>query len=350
MVIDVTVIVATYNRPDALMASLGSVLQQTYRHWRVIVIGDACAGETKAAIDKLGHQKIQFINLKQRFGEQSGPNSIGTVLANTKYIAYLNHDDFWLPDHLSTAIDTIERDETEMYTATAVAAVNDPDRPERFIFRDASPIGRRLKDAFFAPHFLFEPTSGWVMTRETAGRVGNWRSAAEIFRTPMEDWLLRAWRSDVRHSDGSRITVIKNEVKNDPNSTRPDYHIESPILGSWLDLVRTGNVEQLRSNIEADLKESERRGIERDYFNPIGIGGLSLLFGKALRPIGSAIYHKFGFDFVSAGYRLAGRKRGWRFEILLRRRTGEKFWNPPDFKVLLQQASDEFQTVVSDQE
>ena len=79
----VTVVLATYNRPDALRAAIRSVLRQTRPDWRLMVIGDRCEPPTEEAVRSVQDARISYINLPVRFGEQGGPNSVGMALAET---------------------------------------------------------------------------------------------------------------------------------------------------------------------------------------------------------------------------------------------------------------------------
>src|SRR5687767_1721251 len=86
----VTVVVATYGRPDALACALQSVQRQTADRWRVLVVGDCCP-DAGAVVEELGDPRITFVNLPSRQGEQGPVNSVGMQLATTPLIALLNH-------------------------------------------------------------------------------------------------------------------------------------------------------------------------------------------------------------------------------------------------------------------
>ena len=105
----VTIIIATYNRPDTLKAAIRSVLNQTLKNWKLLVIGDNCDDRTDMLMMEYLDPRIQYFNLPERFGEQSGPNSVGLSLVETPYVSFLNHDDIWLQDHLEVGIQLIEK-------------------------------------------------------------------------------------------------------------------------------------------------------------------------------------------------------------------------------------------------
>ena len=101
--VDVTVIVATYNRAAVLKEALRCLMAQTHQSWRALIIGDHCTDETAEVVAAFNDPRLSFHNLPERFGEQAGPNSIGLALARTEYVAFLNQDDLWFPDHLESS-------------------------------------------------------------------------------------------------------------------------------------------------------------------------------------------------------------------------------------------------------
>src|SRR4051812_27033830 len=103
-----TVVVAAYGRPDTLRCALESVRAQTVPDWKVLVVGDSAApGTLDATVAAMSDPRFRFVNLPERQGEQSQPNSVGVALARTDVVALLNHDDLWLPDHLDRVLGTL---------------------------------------------------------------------------------------------------------------------------------------------------------------------------------------------------------------------------------------------------
>ena len=56
---------------------------------------------------------------------------------------------------------------------------------------------------------MFEPSSSWVIERTTAKSIGDWRQAAHLYRSPAQDWVLRAWKIRTRFAFGIHVTVLK---------------------------------------------------------------------------------------------------------------------------------------------
>ena len=115
----VTIIIATYNRPDVLEFAVRSVQLQTIKKWELLVIGDNCNDKTQSVMNQfLTDPRISYINIPRRTGCQALPNSAGMQVSKTRYLAFLNHDDIWLPDHLEIALGHLEVDkESNFYFA-----------------------------------------------------------------------------------------------------------------------------------------------------------------------------------------------------------------------------------------
>ncbi len=97
----VSVVMPTFNRPQSLKAALESVLAQTYAHWEVVIVNDA-GDDVQGVLDSLGAgDKIRLINQPQNGGQARARNA-GIAAARGKYIAFLDDDDCFYPEHLET--------------------------------------------------------------------------------------------------------------------------------------------------------------------------------------------------------------------------------------------------------
>ena len=113
----ITVRIATYNRAETLLErTLPSVLAQTYPHFEIVVVGDHCTDETAARLAALDDDRIRFHNLpyradypeddRQRWMVAGTPGAnTGNELARGDWIAPLDDDDTWTPDHLELLLD-----------------------------------------------------------------------------------------------------------------------------------------------------------------------------------------------------------------------------------------------------
>lgn len=104
----VTVLIATYNKAKTLGHVIESVLWQTFEDFELWVIGDGCTDNTEEVVKAFDDPRIGWYNLPHNSGYQSEPHNEGLRRARGRYIAYLNHDDIWFPNHLQVLVEHIE--------------------------------------------------------------------------------------------------------------------------------------------------------------------------------------------------------------------------------------------------
>jgi glycosyltransferase involved in cell wall biosynthesis len=92
-----------------LALAIGSVLRQTFRDFELLVIGDCCTDDSESVVAAIGDPRVRWINLAENSGHQSAPNNEGLRQARGEFIAYLGHDDLWLPHHLAAHVEALER-------------------------------------------------------------------------------------------------------------------------------------------------------------------------------------------------------------------------------------------------
>jgi glycosyltransferase involved in cell wall biosynthesis len=100
-----SVVVATFDRGPLIEATLQSVAEQSLVDFEVLVVSDGPAAEGLAETVARFDERFRLVELPQRCGSQFGPNNHGWSIARGQFIAYLGHDDIWLPGHLTELSD-----------------------------------------------------------------------------------------------------------------------------------------------------------------------------------------------------------------------------------------------------
>ncbi|AEH89335.1 MULTISPECIES: glycosyltransferase family 2 protein [Mesorhizobium] len=200
----VSVVIATHNRPAALRQALKSVLAQTLQDFEILVIGDACRPDTAAVVGEFGDPRILYVDLPVNFGEQSGPNNIGFARARGRFVALLNHDDLWFPDHLAATTGWIDATNADVVIARGV--VVEPPVDGKPVKNSIFGIG---KDGFYDPASTTGFGSAQIVRRASLNRLGPWRPASQCFCESSQDWLFRAWRKGALISTMPHLTVLK---------------------------------------------------------------------------------------------------------------------------------------------
>jgi glycosyltransferase involved in cell wall biosynthesis len=241
---------ATYNRSELLPYSIGSVMRQSLRDWELIVVGDGCTDDTAQVVDGLAaaDPRIRFVNRMPRCGEQAGPNNHGVDLARGRYIAFLNHDDLWLADHLERGVESIERLGADLVFPLPIN-----------IDRHGAPgLYRVDSDGLYHP-WTFVPASYWLMRREMAADVGPWRFSNEIWGiNTSQDFLYRAEKAGKRMVLDRRVSCLVFSSGGRPNS----YKLrDASELAAWFERIRDepGLVEKLLIALSIDAHNHEPR-------------------------------------------------------------------------------------------
>lgn len=103
----VSVIVPTHNRPEWLCAALRSILAQTMQDFEIIVVNDAGLDIAPwvSTLDESG--RIRVLRHPSNRGLAAARNT-GLRAARGKYIAYLDDDDLFYPNHLAVLVEAAE--------------------------------------------------------------------------------------------------------------------------------------------------------------------------------------------------------------------------------------------------
>ncbi len=102
----VSVLIPTFNRPRYLAEALSSVLQQSYTNLQVIIVNDG-GRDIGDIIASFNDPRLIYINRKQNLGKAFSLNQ-ALSKAEGKYIAYLDDDDLYYPNHIETLVDVLE--------------------------------------------------------------------------------------------------------------------------------------------------------------------------------------------------------------------------------------------------
>ena len=114
----VSVIISTYNRPAMIGRALASLHKQTFTDFEVIVVDDF--SDDPEAYEKVLQEWAAALEVRDigmtayrnpfNSGYQCYPKNRGIGMAAGDYIAYLDDDNEFRPDHLQVCVDAIEQD------------------------------------------------------------------------------------------------------------------------------------------------------------------------------------------------------------------------------------------------
>lgn len=100
----VDIIMPNYNKGTYIKEAIESVVNQSYKNWKLFIIDDNSDDSSKKEIKKFIKKKnIKIFFLKKNKGPSYCRN-IGLKKSKSKFIAFLDSDDFWLKDKLKLQI------------------------------------------------------------------------------------------------------------------------------------------------------------------------------------------------------------------------------------------------------
>ena len=269
----VSVVVATYNASHLLAHAMRSVLASTFEDWELIVVGDACSDDSEAVAREV-FPEVRWANLEVNSGYQSAPNNEGIRMARGRYIALLNQDDLFLPDHLQVCVQAAE--ETGADLVWTPCALADPMAEDdlrsgdwRFRLYGVPPSNE------YSP-FISYRASSWFFRRELFEQIGPWRSSDEMYVLPSQEWLYRAARQGAQLRLVSRITVLlfdsgkRKDSYSSQSSPEHEFFAEAMRDGAFrtklLESVALGTARESTTKRFASPLESIARGLLHPFY------------------------------------------------------------------------------------
>ena len=108
----VSVIVIFLNASDFLQDAIESVLAQTYKHWELLLIDDGSTDGSSAIATSFASENAAHIKYFEHDGHQnlgmSAARNLGIRKAKGDYIAFLDSDDYWLPNKLDVQVSILD--------------------------------------------------------------------------------------------------------------------------------------------------------------------------------------------------------------------------------------------------
>ncbi|MFH7321517.1 glycosyltransferase family 2 protein, partial [Desulfurivibrio sp. D14AmB] len=149
----VSVITPAHNAAAAIERCHESVVAQSFTDWEHIIIDDASVDGTAEIVARLaaeGNGQIKTLRLQRNSGAGRARN-LGIEAAAGRFVAFLDADDFWLPEKLASQVAFMEQNRIRFsygayYIANGAAAeerklFQPPDRLSYRQLLEGCPIG-----------------------------------------------------------------------------------------------------------------------------------------------------------------------------------------------------------------
>ena len=106
---NIDIILPNYNSALYIEDTIKSVINQTYKNWKLIIVDDCSDKNTKLILKKFSkHKKIKIIWLNKNKGAGYCRN-LAIQKSNSQYIAFIDSDDIWKKNKLRSQINFMSK-------------------------------------------------------------------------------------------------------------------------------------------------------------------------------------------------------------------------------------------------
>ena len=184
----VSVIIPTYNRPEMLDRCLLSVAQQIYLPMEVIVVNDAGVSVASVVEKYSASLPIRLIEMESNGGAARARNA-GLHMAQGDYIAFLDDDDEYLPQHLLRLVDALLSSGAH-FAYTRADYLTETHSAQGLSLTRSTPFAQQTysRETLLVGNYI--PTPTWCFSRSLLKNAGDFNESFEAWED--WEWLIRA--------------------------------------------------------------------------------------------------------------------------------------------------------------
>jgi glycosyltransferase involved in cell wall biosynthesis len=274
----VSVVMPAYNVAWCVGRAVDSVLAQNHPTRELIVVNDGSTDDTRAVLRRYG-DRITVVDQENR--GMCAARNVAIRRARGAYVAFLDADDWWLPEKLGCQVELLESRPEIGFCSTA-ARVEDENGRLLNLWRCRSGRTRMLETLFAENAAIAGGCSAVVARRELVERVGLFDESLRGFEDP-DLWIRLAAVSGYACIDEPMAIILRREK----SVSRNVEAMRSSTLRS---------MHKNRSLLPTELRGSFWRnclaGVYTDYAKPayragrVGRACADTLRAAALSPVG----------------------------------------------------------------
>ena len=106
----VSINLCCYNSEKYLRETLESIAAQTYTDWELVVINDGSTDSTESIVSEFRDRKYPVIYHYQENKGLGVSRNEALRLSRGDYIAFIDHDDIWMPEKLELQLNALNKD------------------------------------------------------------------------------------------------------------------------------------------------------------------------------------------------------------------------------------------------
>jgi glycosyltransferase involved in cell wall biosynthesis len=281
----VSVILAVHNRESCVARAIESVLSQTYRRIELIVVDDGSTDRTAQVVKAYG-ERVRLI--RQPHAGAYAARNLGLEHAKGELIAFIDSDDAWLPQRLSSQVPLMRRRHVGLVFGDTIHVTAPHDGAPRTgwtSFQVSPPSRGRVAGRFSWSNFV--PTCTVLVRRSCLEEIGGFSRSSRISC----DYL--AW-----------YRIAQTHELDHVNEPVSEYTVHAQGISFDLGRSLAARIGLFSAELERATDDGTRHTIRRLLFN------LSLHLGLAVpRGRASSVAHPLKLAWSTA-WRAAGFRAG----------------------------------------
>lgn len=170
----VSIVIPAYRSDKYIGKTLDAIGRQTYANWEVLVVEDGSTGATRAIVEEFAknfpRNRIRYDRNDRNLGPTATRNR-GVSNARGSYIAYVDADDFWAPEHLDVNVAALESSGKDIAYSAMLLFDDQTNQVLGVVGPDPNELAT-FPRSLFARGYVCVSTI--VMRRKVAAAVGPW--------------------------------------------------------------------------------------------------------------------------------------------------------------------------------
>lgn len=185
----VSVIIPAYNTGEVIRETIGSVIAQTYSNFEIIIIDDGSNDNTQEIIKSINDNRIKYYYQKNS-GLPAQVRNAGVKFSKGELIAFLDHDDAWMPEKLQAQIEVIKNNPDIALVSANAFFMYDKEKTKKLLITG-------VKSGYFKAN-VFIPLSRVIpstilVKKSSFDKVGGFNEAPDLFAAEDYDFWLRIY-------------------------------------------------------------------------------------------------------------------------------------------------------------
>ena len=142
----VSINLCCYNSEKYLEETLKSIFAQTYKDWELVIVNDGSTDSTESIIKEYISQGYPIIYHFQKNHGLGYSRNEALKRSRGKYIAFIDHDDIWMPEKLEKQISLFEKDYSTGLVFSDAIYFSDKGRRFQLYGNKKAPSGKIFPD------------------------------------------------------------------------------------------------------------------------------------------------------------------------------------------------------------